>query len=83
MQEFHCWSITAKIKGPLVWREREKENKQEILIPLCGTLHHKLFPNSLQFWLTQVAAYLSWRETCKAAIPWGEEGIHQWTLDDK
>lgn len=66
-----------------VEREVEKENKQEILIPVCGTLHHKLFPNSLQFWLTQVTAYLSWWETCKAAIPRGEEGIHQWTLDDK
>lgn len=70
MQGFHRRSVTAKIKGPLEWREKGgKENKQEILIPLCDTLHHKLLPNSLQFWLTQVAAYLSWRETCKAAIP--------------
>lgn len=40
-----------------------QERKKEILILFCGTLHHKLFPNSLQFWLAQVAAYLSWRET--------------------
>jgi len=52
-----------------VEREGRKENKQEILIPFCGILHHKLFPNSLQFWLTRIAAYLSWRETCKAVLP--------------